>query len=160
LGLADKQGVSPGLALGAGMPELIEDFGLVLETSVSLFRDLSVGSGTARYWRPTLVLQASAYVYRRRWNLRVLLGPALGVLVVKGSGFGKNLSDTTVMWGIDFGLVLARTWQKREAWILLGAVAWPQGRSIRSSPAGPQSQAALPQWEGRVAAGISWEIRH
>ncbi len=154
LGLADKQGVNPGLALAAGMPELIEDFGLAVEASVGLYRDLGVGIGTARYWRPTLALKLTADAYRGRWILRVLVGPALGLLLVNGSGYDRNLSDTTVMWGIDFGLALARAWQKREAWISLAAMAWPQGRSIRSTPEAPGSQVALPEWEVRLVTGI------
>jgi hypothetical protein len=49
-----------------------------------------------------------------------------------------------------------RAWQKREGWISLGAMAWPQGRSIRSKPDG---QASLPGWEARLSPGLSWGIR-
>jgi hypothetical protein len=155
-GMVDGRGFLPGLALGAGMPELIGNLGLALEASVGLYRDLAVGTGTARYWRPTFGLRATADMYRGRWVLRAMAGPALGVLAVSGSGYDKNSSGTAVMWGVDFGLLLARAWQKREGWISLGAAAWPQGRSIRSKPDG---QASLPEWEARLCAGISWEIR-
>jgi hypothetical protein len=155
LALADEQGINPGLVLSAGMPELIEDFGLLLEASMGLARNLAVGTGTARYWRPTLALQASADVYRQRWALRALAGPTLAVLRVSGSGYAKNLSDTTVMWGVDFGLLLARAWPKHVGWISVGGMAWPQGRTVRSRPDG---QASLPEWEGRLAVGLSWEI--
>jgi hypothetical protein len=154
-GLLDQQGIVPGLLLDAGMPELIGSLGLTLQASVGLFRDVAVGAGNARYWRPTLVLRATAGLLRGRWVLRAVAGPALGVLLVSGSGYQRNASDTTVMWGVDFGLVLARAWQKREGWISLGAMAWPQGRSIRSKPDG---QASLPEWEARLSLGFAWEI--
>jgi hypothetical protein len=154
-GMLDTQGIVPGLAVDVGMPALIGNLGLALHASVGLYRDLAVGAGTARYWRPTFVLRATAELLRGRWILRAVAGPALGVLAVSGSGYDRNSSDTTVMWGVDFGLVLARAWEKREAWISLGAMAWPQGRSIRSKPDG---QASLPEWEARLALGFSWEI--
>jgi hypothetical protein len=157
-GMADKQGVLPGLVLSGAMPELIENFGLLLEASVALFRDVAVGGGTARYWRPTLALQASADLYRSQWVLRALAGPALGILTVSGSGYDKNTIDTTVTWGANLGLALARAWQRREAWISVTAMTWPQGRSIRSKPEGPGSQVGLPQWEARLSVGFSWEV--
>ncbi len=154
-GLVDPRGIVPGLILDAGMPELIGNLGLALQASVGLYRDVAVGPGTARYWRPTLVLRATAELLRGRWVLRAVAGPALGILLVSGSGYERNSSDAAVMWGVDFGLVLARAWQRSEGWISLGAVAWPQGRNIRSKPEG---QASLPDWEARLAAGIAWEI--
>jgi hypothetical protein len=159
LGMADKQTVSPGLVLCASMPELIANFGLALEASVGLYRDVTVGAGTARYWRPTVALQASADLYRSRWLLRAVAGPALGILTVSGSGYEKSSTETTVMWGADLGLVLALAGQHREAWISVAAMTWPQGRGIRSKPEGPGSQVGLPEWEARLSVGFSWEIR-
>jgi hypothetical protein len=159
VGMVDELGFNPGLALNVGMPELIEDFGVVLETSLGMYRDLAVGGGTARYWRPTFALRVSSDIYRRLWVVRASLGPALGVLRVEGSGYSTNLADTTVMWGVDFGLVLARAWNKREAWVSVGGVAWPQGRKIRSLPDNSaNNQVPLPAWEGRLTLGLSWEI--
>jgi len=159
LGLADKQGLSPGLLLCASMPELIANFGLALEASVGLYRDVAVGAGTARYWRPTVALQASADLYRGRWLLRAVAGPALGILTVSGSGYDKSSTDTTVMWGADLGLVLARVWRRREAWISVAAMTWPQGRGIRSRLDGTDTRVSLPEWEARLSVGFSWEIR-
>jgi hypothetical protein len=158
-GAMDALGGSGGLALSAGMPELIEDFGAVLEASLGLPRNLTVGQGTAHYWRPTVAIRVSAETPGRHWILRVSIGPALGVLVVDGSGYDKNLSTTTVTWGMDSGLALIRSWRQHEAWVSLGAMAWPQGRHVRTRPAIPSNDVALPEWEARLAAGFSWGVR-
>lgn len=158
LGMADENGASSGLVLSVTMPDLVEEFGLLFDASLGLPRSLSVGQGTARYYRPTLALKVSAAAFRKVWRVRVVVGPALGVLNVKGSGYDENLSDTTVMWGVDFGLVLARAWGQNEAWVALGANAWPQGRKIRSKPDELDLEVMLPQWEGRLMAGFSWGI--
>jgi hypothetical protein len=159
LGTADENGASTGLVLSASMPDLIEDFGLLFDASMGPARSLSVGQGTARYYRPTMALKASAAVFRKRWRLRVVVGPALGVLSVSGSGYVQDMSDTTVMWGVDFGLVLARAWDQNEAWVSFGADTWPQGRMIRSKPDSLDIAVTLPQWEGRLVAGFSWGVR-
>ena len=157
-GLADSQGESGGLALSVGMPALIEDLGLLLEASLGLPRELSVGAGRARYWRPTFALQGSAGLSGKHWGLRLLVGPALGVLKISGSGYDKNLNEATVTWGVDVGLAVTRSVGKHEGWISLGAMAWPQGRRIRSKPDSSTSEVALPDWEARLAAGFSWGI--
>lgn len=159
LGMADENGASAGLVLSASMPDLVEDFGMLFDASLGLPRSLSVGQGTARYYRPTAALKASAAVFRKHWRLRAVVGPSLGVLRVNGSGYDENLSDTTVMWGVDFGLLLARAWDQNEAWVSLGADAWPQGRKIRSKPDALDIEVPLPQWEGRLVFGFSWEVR-
>jgi hypothetical protein len=159
LGLADPQGGNGGLVVCAAMPDLIEDFGLLAETSLGVPRDLAVGQGTARYWRPTLALEVSAAMLRKPWGVRVVVGPALGVLRVSGSGYDMNLSDTTVTWGVDFGLVLTRARDEHEAWVSFGAIAWPQERKIRSRSSLVGSDTALPAWEARLSAGFSWGVR-
>jgi hypothetical protein len=158
-GSADNQGGDGGLVLSAAMPELVEDFGSVFEASLGFPRQLSVGQGIAHYWRPTFAWRASAEMSGRHWILRVSVGPALGVLAVRGSGYDKNSDATTVTWGFDSGLALSRLWHKHEAWVLLGAMGWPQGRHIRSKPDTSGGDVALPEWEVRLAAGFSWEIR-
>jgi hypothetical protein len=141
------------------MPELIEDFGALFEASLGFYRELSVGPGTARYWRPTFALRASAELPGKHWILRASVGPALGVLAVSGSGYDHNLNETTVMWGIDGGLALIRPWRKHEAWLSFGAMAWPQERKIRSRPYASNSDVALPGAEARLSAGFSWGAR-
>lgn len=156
-GSVDKQGGTGGLSLVANLPQMIEDFGLLAEASLGYRRELTVGAGTARYWRPMLALQASAGVYHRGWNARVVAGPALAVLTVSGSGYQTDLSGTTVLWGIDFGLTVVRPWHGNELWLMVGGVGWPQDRHIRSLPDVTGSAVALPSWEGRVTVGLSWQ---
>jgi hypothetical protein len=157
-GLSDNHGASGGLVLGAGMPDLVGDFGLSAEASLGWARELSVGQGTSRYWRPTFALHATAQVRSRSWILRVFVGPALGVLSVSGSGYDKNLSATTVTWGVSFGVALVRPWRGNEAWLSLGSMAWPQGRRIVTRSSLPSSYASLPEWEGRLVLGVSWGV--
>ena len=156
-GLVDKQGGTGGVVVGANLPRMLEDLGLLFDTSLAYRRELTVGSGTAGYWRPTVALQATAEVHRRRWVARLCAGPALAVLRVDGSGYSKNGHETTVMWGAEFGLTLARPWNRNELWLSVGGMAWPQDRRILSLPETTGSSVTLPAWEGRLAAGVSWE---
>lgn len=158
-GMVDSQGGDGGLVVLTGMPALIEDFGAFFEASLGWARELAVGQGRARYWRPTFTLQGSAQVHTDPWLVRLLVGPALAVLAVSGSGYDHDTSATTVTWGIDFGLALVRAWRKQEVWLSCATAAWPQSRRIRSLPTSPTSDVALPGLEVRVAAGFSWGIR-
>jgi hypothetical protein len=156
--LVDKQGGTGGIVARAGLPQMIEDIGLQLDASLAYRREVTVGGGTAVYWRPTFALQATAEVYHRRWVARAGVGPALAVLRVDGSGYQtNNWGDTTVMWGADFGLTLARAWQRNELWFSVSGMTW-QDRHILSLPETTGSSVAMPAWEGRLAAGISWEV--
>jgi hypothetical protein len=159
-GLADGLGASAGLAAIAGMPNVIETVGWLLEASMSLSRQMAAGKGTAHIRRPTFTLSATFELYRKHWLVRAQVGPALGVLLVDGSGYKTNQSDTTVMWGADVGLSLVRPWQGHELWIRLDANAWPQGRSIlvHQGSSTPNIVAPLPSWEARSMVGFSLGI--
>ncbi len=159
-GLGDGLGASAGLFALLGMPRLIENVGWLLEASVTSSRQMKVGQGTAHIRRPTFVLSATFELYRKRWLLRAQVGPALGVLLVHGTDYQTNQSDTSVMWGVDAGLTLARPWKRNEMWARLDTISWPQGRSVlsRQGPASPNLFAPLPGWEVRVALGFSLGI--
>jgi hypothetical protein len=161
LGLGDGLGASAGLAALLGMPNLIENVGWLLEASMSLSRQMKVGDGTAHIRRPTFVLSATFELYRRRWLLRAQVGPALGALLVQGTGYPTNSrTDTSVMWGADVGLSLARPWRRHEVWLRLDAIAWPQGRNILSQqgPGSPNLAVPLPSLEVRSVLGFSLGI--
>ena len=159
-GLGDSLGASAGLAALLGMPNLLENVGWQLEASMGLSRQMKVGTGTAHIRRPTFALSATFELYRKRWLLRAQIGPALAILMVDGTGYQSNQSDSSVMWGADVGLSLARPWRRHEMWIRLDAIAWPQGRSILSQqrPGTPDIAEPLPSWEARSALGFSLEI--
>jgi hypothetical protein len=160
-GMADAKGTSAGFALEAAMPGLLGIFGWAAEASLSMPREMTVGQGIASYWRPTLALVATAELPMGGWRMRPRAGAALGILAVQGTNYETNKSATTVTWGGGAGIALARPWQRRELWIRLDAWAWPQGRAVRSQqvPSGPEIVVALPEWEARLLAGISWGIR-
>jgi hypothetical protein len=159
-GLGDGLGASAGLAATIGMPNAIENVGWLLEASMSLSRQMTVGQGTAHIRRPTFALLATFELYRKRWRLRAQVGPALGVLLVNGTGYVANESDTSVMWGADVGLSLVRPWKRHEMWVRLDATTWPQGRSILSQqgPSMSNIMVPLPSWEVRSALGFSLAI--
>jgi hypothetical protein len=159
-GLGDGLGASPGLAAMVGMPTLIENVGWLLEASMTSSRQMKVGQGTAHIWRPTFALSATFELYRKRWLLRAQVGPALGILLVNGTDYQTDRNDTSVMWGADVGLTLARPWKRHEMWVRLDAVAWPQGRSVLSNqgPSSPNVVEPLPGWEVRAALGFSLGI--
>jgi len=82
------------------------------------------------------------------------------VLLVHGSGFDPNRSDTVSTWGAQAGLCLVRPWKRDEAWLLLEALLWTQGRNVRSStPSGTDFVVPFPESELRLSVGFSWEIR-
>jgi hypothetical protein len=159
-GLADSLGASPGFALAAAMPNLLELFGWTAEVSLSLPRQISVGQGTAHYWRPTFGLAATGEIRAKNWAVRPQAGAVLGILLVNGTGYVQNTRSTTVTWGAGAGVALARSWRRNELWLRLDALLWPQGRSVRSkqTPVGSDIEVALPEWESRLAAGFSWGI--
>ena len=159
-GLGDGLGASAGLATMIGMPNLIERVGWLLEASMSLSRQITVGQGTAHMWRPTFALLATLELYRKRWLLRAQVGPVLGILLVNGSGNYANASDTSAVWGGDLGLSLVRPWKRHEVWLRLDTLGWPQGRSILSqqAPSGANVIVPLPGWEVRSVAGFSLGI--
>ena len=154
-GLGDGLGASPGLLALVGMPTLVENVGWLLEASMTPPRQMKVqpGTCTAHILRPTVVLSATFELNRKRWLLRAQVGPALGILLVNGTDFPKDRSDTSVMWGADVGLTLARPWRRHEMWVRLDAVAWPQGRSVLSKS--PNAAEPLPGWEVHAALGFS-----
>jgi|GEM_PF-1932011 len=159
--VVDGQGVGGGLALVLGMPNLLERFGWSVEASLGTPRQMSVGQGAARYWRPTLTLAVTAAVRSKNWEARPQAGAVLGVLSIDGTGFNsQNLSATTVNWGAAAGVTLARPWRRNEFWLRVEGVAWPQGRAVRSKqlPTGGDTSASFPNWELRSTAGISWGI--
>jgi hypothetical protein len=161
-GLGDGLGASAGLAALIGMPNVIENVGWLLEASMSLSRQMKVGLGTAHIRRPTFVLSATFELYRKRWLLRAQVGPALGALLVDGTDYpsNQNRSDTSIMWGADVGLSLARPWRRHEIWLRLDAIAWPQGRSVLSQegPGIPNLAVPLPSLEVRSVLGFSLGI--
>jgi hypothetical protein len=159
-GMADAQGATAGLGIEAAMPNLLGDFGWAAEASIALPREMTVGQGTARYYRPTLALAATGEIHLGSWMLRPRAGAALGILSVKGSSYETNNSSTTVTWGGGGGLALAHAWQRGEIWIRLDALAWPQGRAVRSRqvPSGKDIEVALPAWEARLFVGASWGV--
>jgi hypothetical protein len=158
--LGDGLGASAGLAALIGMPNLIENVGWLLEGSMSLTRQMVVGQGTAHVRRPTFALLATFELYRKRWLLRAQVGPALGILLVNGTGYQADERDTSVMWGVDVGFSLVRPWKGHEIWLGMDAIGWPQGRGILSQQ-GPGSMnivVPLPSWEVRSVLGFSLGI--
>lgn len=163
-GMADSQGGSGGLALEAAMPNLLVDFGWVAEVSMAWPREMTVGQGRARCFRPTFQLAVTGDIALGNWAVRPRAGAALGVLAVSGSGYETNRSGTTVTWGGGAGLTLARSWRHGEIWARVEGLSWPQGRKVKSRQVGSVSvgadlEEALPAWEGRLAAGVSWGVR-
>ncbi len=159
-GLSDRLGASAGLLAAVGMPGLLENVGWLLEASMTSSRQMKIGQGTAHIQRPTIVFSATFELYRQRWLLRAHVGPALGVLLVHGSDYQTNQSDSSVMWGVDAGVTLALPWKRNEMWVRLDTIAWPQGRSVLSEQGSSISNVAepLPGWEVRAALGFSLGI--
>lgn len=157
-GLADKDGANAGLSFELGMPNLLDVFGWMAQVQFGLPRTLTVGQGTASYFRPTVGLSVTGEILSSTWVVRAHLGPELGVLVVSGSGYEQNRSETTVTWGANVGLTIARLIKGNQVWLRIEGVVWPSERSIRSNrvPSGPDIAVPLSGWEARLAAGYAW----
>jgi hypothetical protein len=158
LGLADGQGADAGLALDGTL--LFGQFGLALNASVALPRGVTVGQGTANYWRPTLELNAMAQLHAAKWSLYAQAGPAVALLLVQGTGFDPNRSDYSYELSAGAGLRAMIPWKSKTAWLTVGGILWPQGRKVESTVANSTAiiSAPLPGWEVRVAIGLSWRV--
>jgi hypothetical protein len=160
LGESDTLGTAAGGLLLIGMPSLIEQTGWLFEASLASSRQLSVGQGTATFRRPTFTLALTYDFYRTRWAIRGRLGGSLGVLMVSGSGYAPNNSTTSVMWGLNAGLALARRWHQHECWLGVDTTGWPQSRRVltRVSNSGTVLAKELPSWDLRFVLGYSFAI--
>jgi hypothetical protein len=160
VGSTDTLGTSAGVAVVVAMPHLVDALGWALEGAVGWSRQMTLGQGSVRYTRPTLAAVLSGEAGGPRWLVRPQGGLALGVLSVRGSDFLQNRSATTVMWGGVAGVTVARAWKRAELWLRLDGMVWPQGRVVRSRqvPTDLESEAPLPGWEVRLAAGFSWAV--
>lgn len=160
LGQSDTLGTAAGGLLFIGMPSLIEQTGWLFESSLTSSRQLSVGQGTATFRRPTFTLALTYDFYRQRWAIRGRLGGSLGVLMASGSGYAPSNSTTSVMWGLNGGLALARRWHRHECWLGFDTTGWPQGRRVltRVSDSGTVLAKELPSWDLRFVLGYSFAI--
>jgi hypothetical protein len=160
-GLADKDGANAGVSFDLGMPNLLDALGWMAQVQCGLPRTRTVGQGVASYWRPTVGLAVTGEILSSVWVVRAHIGPELGVLAVSGSGYEQNHSDTTVTWGADAGLTIARSFERRQLWLRIEGAVWPSERNLRSNqvPSGPDIAVPLSGWEARVVAGYAWGAR-
>jgi hypothetical protein len=133
--------------------------GLQGRLSFPLPRELAVGSGTARWWRPVLALGLHLPITEEPWVLAMDAGPALGLLLVSGSGFDHNHTDQALSWGASGGLRFAHQRGRVAYWAELRAWLWPRAQSIREDVRGSAPRlTALPRIEGHLGLGFSLGI--
>jgi hypothetical protein len=159
LAALDAQGAGAVLSGETAWARLAGRFGLAAGLSAPLPRKMDVGKGTARWWRPVLVLALRAPLTQGAWILDGGLGPAFGLLVVAGSGFRPNNTDVAVSWGATAGLRLAhRSRSKWAYWAELRTLLWPAAQNIRSDAADGKTLnlAALPRIEVQLGLGFSF----
>lgn len=158
LAAIDTRGAGATLSGEAAWTRLAGRFGLAAGLSLPLPREMGVGSGTARWWRPVLALALRAPLTEGAWILDGGIGPAFGLLVVAGSGFHPNNTDVAASWGATAGLRLAhRSGSKWAYWAEMCALLWPAAQNIRSDVAGSAPRlAALPRIEVQLGLGFSF----
>jgi hypothetical protein len=159
LASVDARGAGAVLSGETAWARLAGRFGLTAGLSAPLPRELSVGEGTARWWRPVIALAVRAPLTQTAWILDAGLGPAFGLLVVTGSGFHPNNTDVAVSWGATAGIRLAhRSRSKWAYWADLRTLLWPAAQNIRSDVEGSNTPklAALPRIEAQLGLGFSF----
>jgi hypothetical protein len=156
----DPQGAGAVLSGEAAWSQLIGRFGLQAGFSFPLPRELAVGQGLSKWWRPVLALQLRVPLTEGTWALEAGAGPALGLLVVAGNGFDQNHTDVATSWGAITGFRLAhRRGRAGAVWAELRALAWPAAQHIRAEVMGASPRlAALPRIEGQLGLGFSFSV--
>ncbi len=156
----DARGAGAGLSGEAAWLRLAGRFGLSAGLWFPLPREMSVGQGTARWWRPVLALALRVPLTQGSWILDGGVGPAFGLLVVAGSGFDQNHTDVASSWGATAGLRLAhRSRSKWAYWAELRGLLWPAAQNIRNDVSGSAPRlAALPRIEAQLGLGFSFAI--
>jgi hypothetical protein len=161
LAALDARGTGAVLSGEAAWTRLAGRFGLAAGLSLPLPREMDVGSGTARWWRPVLALALRAPLTEGAWILDGGIGLAFGLLVVAGSGFYYDHTDVAASWGATAGLRLAhRSRSKWVYWAELRTLLWPAAQNIRSDAADGKTLnlAALPRIEGQLGLGFSFGL--
>ncbi|MGB7812971.1 MAG: hypothetical protein WBP56_17795 [Polyangia bacterium] len=160
LASVDARGAGAVLSGEAAWARLAGRFGLASGLSVPLPREMGVGQGTARWWRPVLALAVRAPLTQGAWVVDGGIGPAFGLLVVAGSGYHPDNTDVAVSWGATAGLRLAHRSSKWAYWAELRTVLWPAAQNIRSDVEGSNTPklAALPRIEAQLGLGFSFGL--
>jgi hypothetical protein len=159
--MLDTVGGNLGLKGEVGIEHLVGDLGLAVALSAALARDVSVGQGTARWWRPALEVDLRLPVLPGTWDLEASLGPVIGMVVLHGRGYDQNSKDVVSCLGVGAGLRSSRAWGHTRLWVELGARLWPETQRIRNDvqDAPRPRTKELPQWEGYLGLGFSLAAR-
>lgn len=157
LGMLDAVGANMGMTAEVAIERVVGSLGLAAATSAALARDVTVGQGTARWWRPALQAALRLPLLDDDWNLEASLGPILGLIVLQGRGYDQNRKDVVSSWGAGAGLRSARTWGRAQLWFELSGRFWPERQRIRNEVQDTKTTRTeeLPRWEGYFGLGFS-----
>jgi hypothetical protein len=157
LGMLDTVSANMGVTAEVSLERVVGSLGLALSTSAALARDVTVGQGTARWWRPALQTALRLPVLDDDWSLEASLGPIIGLIVLQGRGYDENSKDVVRSWGAGAGLRSARTWGRARLWIDLAGRFWPEKQRIRNQVQDTRTTRTeeLPRWEGFFGLGFS-----
>ncbi|MGB8297422.1 MAG: hypothetical protein WCG85_18500 [Polyangia bacterium] len=154
----DDQGPGAALSFEAAWRNLVGRFGLATDLSFPLPREINVGQGKARWWRPVLALDLRAPLNQGTWILDAGAGPVFGLLLVAGNGFQQDRNDLAVSWGATAGFRLGhRNKSKWLYWTELRILLWPVAQHIREEVQGSVPRLAdLPRIEVHLGLGCSF----
>jgi hypothetical protein len=157
LGMIDPVGTDLGLTAEFAVDHAVGPLGLAVATSAALARDVTVGQGTARWWRPALQAALRLPFTAGEWNLEASVGPLIGLVVLHGRGYDENSKDVVTSWGAGAGLRSQRTWERCRLWVELGGRLWPETQRIRSEVQDVKTTRTrdLPRWEMYLGLGFS-----
>jgi len=155
----DSRGGGAILSTEAAWLRLVGRVGLGVGLSFPLPREMAVGQGKARWWRPVVALALRIPLAEGTWIVEGGIGPALGLLVVAGSGFSQNHTDAVASWGATVGFRLARRSRGRTTWADLRGLLWPAAQNIRNDvPGSVPHLEALPRIEAQLGLGFSFAL--
>jgi hypothetical protein len=159
LASVDARGAGAVLSAEAAWLRLSGRVGLGAGLSLPLPREMAVGQGKARWWRPVLALALRVPLTEGTWAFDAGVGPAFGLLVVAGSGFPQNHTDAVGSWGATAVLRLARRSRGRAYWADLRGLLWPAAQNIRNDvPGAAPYLEAVPRIEAQLGLGFSFAV--
>jgi hypothetical protein len=131
-------------------------FGLRAGFAAETARSEAMEGGTVDWRRYGLSLGPTLTLVEQRMRLDARAEIFAGFTTVSGRGFDVNRHSSAAATGLAVALRLGTTTGWIRPWIEVGAQDWLASQEVTIAKEGrPDSRLSLPNWEGRLFAGIS-----
>jgi hypothetical protein len=160
LAAGDPSGlVVSGASVEVGIGRRAGRLGARADATATQGRRVPLGGGNADWSRASFGLGVRALLLGRVPRLVVHAGPRVALLLVEGTGYASNDSDSVVVLGAGAGLRLAWPLGRLTPWLDLCGAFWPgvQRLVVGGAVAGMTGAAthALSGLEAQIALGLS-----